>query len=385
MALLEFINSNKNWREILQNEPYNLNITSDSFHTIIKYKKLQFDFSNPIVKEARGCIVYNTGYGYKYCCRPFDKFGNYGEDYADTDKVNWSECSVREKVDGSLIKIWYSPICDCWVMSTNGTINAKEAFLPGTDISYYNYFVSAIGLSNFPILLKSLDENYTYMFELVGPENKIIVDYEKGVYFLAARHNLLGDILNANCDIVDRVIKNDFIKTPKVFNLKNLNECIDAAAALGKNKEGFVVSDANGNMVKVKSPEYLLAARINNNGILTTKRAIEIIKDNKVDDFYAYASEEHTKKMKKIVNTIDMLGSLLDSHGKYDGLSFDRKDIHFYFVNLANMLLLTNNMKKIFISFGMSYYDGKVNNGKEYLMNKVLTSKLEKVIEEYLM
>jgi hypothetical protein len=48
------------------------------------------------------------------------------------------------------------------------------------------------------------------------------------------------------------------------------------------------VRDANFNRVKVKSPEYLMAARLMNNGVITRKRMLEIFLEDKQDDFLSY-------------------------------------------------------------------------------------------------
>lgn len=46
--------------------------------------------------------------------------------------------------------------------------------------------------------------------------------------------------------------------------------------------------DGYGNRIKVKSPQYLTAANLNNNGVVTTKRIINYIKDGVIDDFVGY-------------------------------------------------------------------------------------------------
>ena len=385
MALLEFINENVNWKDILQKEPYNLSVKQDSYgHVMVKYKKDNFDFDNPIIQESRGCIVAFIDGKWKYVCRPFDKFGNYGESYAATLAINWDKSFVREKIDGSLVKFWYSEICNKWMVSTNGTIDAKEATLPACDIDYYTYFCDAIGKDNLSILIASMDKKYTYMFELVGPENKIIIDYEKAVYFLAARHNETGVLYMVYGSIVNKITNHTFIKIPKIYYLHSLSECITIAASFGKDKEGFVVSDIYGNMIKVKSPEYLIAARINNNRILTIKNAIEIIKENRLDDFNAYASIELIDKMDDIIKAINSIASILDFHTKNYIFSFNRKDVYFSFVDKADELSLSKSVKSLFISYAMCRYDGKVSDAKDFLLNHVPISKLEDAIESYL-
>lgn len=355
-------------------EPYNLNIVSDYPYTMIKYKKEQMDFSNPIVREARGCIVYYNGARWVYACRPFDKFCNYGEEYSAINDIDWDYVTVREKVDGSLIKLWFSPHTKLWHVSTNGTINADKAYVGDTNISYYEYFIRALGgVENFQKLLNQLEVGFTYMFELVGPENRIVVEYdEPAVYFLRSRENICGNLGFTTFDIPT-------IKYPKMYHLRNLDECIAAAAAMSKNEEGFVVSDVQDNMIKVKSPEYLFAARAYNNGILTVKRALELIEEGKVDDFLAYAPI-YQKKMDMIMGHLNDICYKLNYYGKLERQP-TRKE-HFETLNFINNLEIEGTLRKMMIAFGMAYYDGKYTDAYSFVMLGNGRKKLIEIIEE---
>lgn len=374
MALIEFINAHADWWELLQMEPYNLNIVSDYPYTMIKYKKEQIDFSNPIVREARGCIIYYNGARWVYACRPFDKFCNYGEEYSAVNDIDWDYVTVREKVDGSLIKIWFSPHTKLWHVSTNGTIDADKAYVGDTNISYYEYFIRALGgVENFQKLLDQLEVGFTYMFELVGPENRIVVEYdEPAVYFLRSRENICGNLGFTTFDIPT-------IKYPKMYHLRNLDECIAAAAAMSKNEEGFVVSDIQDNMIKVKSPEYLFAARAYNNGNLTVKRALELIEEGKVDDFLAYAPI-YQKKMDMIMGHLNDICYTLNYYGKLERQP-TRKE-HFETLNSFSGLEIEGNLRKMMIAFGMAYYDGKYTDAYSFVMLGNGRKKLIEIIEE---
>lgn len=372
--LLEFINEHADWWELLQMEPYNLNIVSDYPYTMIKYKKEQMDFSNPIVREARGCIVYYNGMQWVYACRPFDKFCNYGEEYSAVNDIDWDYVTVREKVDGSLIKLWFSPHTKLWRVSTNGTIDADKAYVGDTNISYYEYFIRALGgVENFQKLLDQLEVGFTYMFELVGPENRIVVEYdEPAVYFLRSRENICGNLGFTTFDI-------PAIKYPKMYHLRNLDECIAAAAAMSKNEEGFVVSDVQDNMIKVKSPEYLFAARAYNNGNLTVKRALELIEEGKVDDFLAYAPI-YQKKMDMIMGHLNDICYTLNYYGKLERQP-TRKE-HFETLNSFSGLEIEGTLRKMMIAFGMAYYDGKYTDAYSFIMLGNGRKKLIEIIEE---
>lgn len=373
MALLEFINQNADWQNLLQTEPYNLDITVNQPYIMIKYRKGQMDFSNPIIKESRGCIVWYNEEKWEYVCRPFDKFCNYEEEYSAVKEINWDSVCVREKVDGSLIKIWFSPYDKNWHLSTNGMIDAAAAYLGGNSVSYYNYFINTIGgEENYKKLLTQLNIENTYMFELVGPENKLVVDYdEPTVYFLRYREKNSGKLGFTTFNIKS-------IKYPKLYQLKSLDDCVNAAAAMSKNEEGFVVSDAQDNMIKIKSPEYLIAAKASNNGVLTTKRALEIIEENRVDDFLAYAPI-YGEKIATIQKLIIELIRILDKYAKIEKQE-DRKN-HYLKLNSVN---LDDDYKKIVVSYGMAYYDNNDIDAYSFLMERYSRSNLEKLLGKML-
>lgn len=374
MKLINFLNTHDDWQILLTQEPYNLNIQQDGNYYLIKYKKDRYDFSIDIVREARGCIVYYNGAQWVYACRPFDKFCNYGEEYSAVNDIDWNYVSVREKVDGSLIKIWFSPLNNLWMVSTNGTIDADKAKVGDTDISYYEYFIKALGgRKNFQKLLDQLKITCTYMFELVGPENRIVVEYdEPAVYFLRFRENMFGTLGFTTFDIPT-------IKYPKTYHLRNLDECIAAAAAMSKNEEGFVVCDVNDNMIKVKSPEYLLAARTYNNGILSVKRALEIIQNNMVDDFMGYANQNHQEKMRTIQSHFNYLCYILSHYGRIEKCD-NRKDYYFNLSNHINNMVVSDIIKKTILSYGMAYYDDNSLDPHIFLMKNI--NKLADIIEE---
>ena len=76
------------------------------------------DFRLREVQEASGSIFKFVDGRAQYVCRPFDKFFNVGE--VNAADIDWSTAQVREKVDGSLMKIWFDN--GDWHLSTNGTL-----------------------------------------------------------------------------------------------------------------------------------------------------------------------------------------------------------------------------------------------------------------------
>lgn len=290
-----FCATNKDWQEILSAEPYCLKIKEDTDYIIFNYDQIRSDFNNPIVQEARGIIFKKDNWTYPVCWA-FNKFGNYGESYAP--EINWDTAFVTEKIDGSLIKVWYD---DTWHISTNGTIDAFKAELGGVKFeSFGDYFLDTLAIYTPPYIFRDcfteftyqLNEEYTYMFELVGPYNRVVIPYEEArLYFLGARNKYTGEErFCTEAEKKDLGVAVTFHK-PVRYSLSSLEDCIKVTENFGWDQEGFVVADANFNRIKVKSPAYVLAHFMRNNNVITRKHLIRVVLENEVEEFLCYASD----------------------------------------------------------------------------------------------
>jgi len=282
LELVKFVNSKstqKEWVDELLAPPYSLNIKINDDYVLFSYNMVESNFSLPIVQEARGIILrrIDGSKDYKVVCQAFNKFFNYGEGHAA--KIDWNSARVLEKLDGSLMKVWY----DCgWHISTNNCIDARDALLDQANgISFYAYFMEA--WNNQGGNFDRLNKNYCYMFELCGPLNRVVVPYkEVFLYHIGTRDMTTLKEVAAMIE--------GFPWAPH-HRLSNLDECVASAAKLGFNKEGYVVVDKNYNRVKIKGPAWLSASYLKNNGVLTVERILDQIRSGESEEFLAYFPE----------------------------------------------------------------------------------------------
>lgn len=241
LELRDFILSHENWEELLTTDPYNLKISRDGNYIMFKYNQISSDFTIPLVREARGIIFRESDW--ECVCEKFTKFGNYGESYCPD--IDWATASVQEKVDGSLIGMFYD---NGWHICTNGTIDAFKAEL--NDVKYQNFgqlVLAAIHrvFEDEHKFFTMLDPKCTYIFELVSPYNRVVIPYEDTkLYFLGIRDMEDGKEWNPE----DSDISYDF-EMPKRYSLHSLEDVQKAANALPWDEEGYVVCDANRNWV----------------------------------------------------------------------------------------------------------------------------------------
>ena len=324
-AIGSFCARREDWEQVLTQEPYYIKIKEDGPYVMFSYDQIRSDFSYNIVREARG-IIFRKGKWETPVCWAFNKFGNYGESYAP--EIDWNTAFVTEKIDGSLMKVWWD---GDWKISTNGTIDAFKAELNDVRMpNFGKYFLEALSnyYSGFRAFTDGLDEQLTYMFELVGPYNRVVVPHDKpDLYFLGARNKFTGEEHPCSSIIAGALGLGKFMR-PAVYSLTSLDDCIKAAELKSWDDEGFVVCDAQFNRVKIKSPAYVLAHFARNNNVITRKHLINVILTNEVEEFKCYAADykEELEKVQKQMSGFMRIGNELAETCRVMAAKLERKD-----------------------------------------------------------
>lgn len=341
MSLEQFIKNNNDWKVILEKAPYNITIKSNDNYYILSYKQESSDFNNKIVRECRGIILCKKTL--EIVCRPFNKFGNYGESYAPI--INWETAKVQEKIDGSLIKVWKHE--GKWNISTNNTIDAFKTLLPIKYADCKTFGEAFMKAIKGKINLENLNENYTYMFELIGPYNKIIVSYKDlDIYHIGTKNTKTGNELDINIGI----------QKPKLYKFNSLEETIENGYNLSSNKEGYVVVDDKWNRLKIKSAKYINSSRLDGDKF-TLKKAIKIILEGEQEEFLTYFPiynklfNELTNKINKIKLQLNKILIEYENHKDKN-----KKDLSLWAKN-------TDYPKFIF-----SFISGKVKSINDWLL-----------------
>lgn len=316
LEIEKFIKENPvQWRERLEQPPYNITINEDNDYLLLKYNMLESDFTQPLVKECRGLII--DKYTWKPVALSFKKFWNIQEPLHD--EIDWRTACVQEKIDGSKILIWYNVHKNKWQVSTSGMLDAYKAGVNGFNKTYGQLFDEALEALKENIFYY-MDPDCCYTFELVSPESRIVVPYKKTeIYFLGFRNKFTFEEFSPKDSALT-----DFIKTPKVYPLKSLEDCIKATEKMGFDEEGFVVVDKNWNRVKIKSPAYVQAHYLRSNNNMSYARILDMIEfggdtaDNFLKIYPEYksyfdevrnAKESFYNKVLKSLYDFDFIGS----------------------------------------------------------------------------
>lgn len=182
---------------------------------------------------CRGLILDDEG---KIVARPFPKFFNLGEPSAPP--VPDEPFVVQEKLDGSLIIGFRYK--DHWSFASRGSFVSEQS-VKAAKLAHYKY-----------ALLDRMEYGKTYLFEVIYPSNRIVIDYgnEEALYLLAVIDNETGRDYPLSQFDLGKIVPH----YPEHTDLSALPE--------RENAEGYVVRFASGLRLKVKHPEYVRLHRL---------------------------------------------------------------------------------------------------------------------------
>lgn len=215
-------------------------------YSIFKYSPItQYSKNwNEITLASRGLIINDeTG---EIVARPFSKFFNYSE-HATPEELMTGPVTVAEKLDGSLTISMPTP--DGLVLNTAGGFQSSQG-AHATKIYRERYE----GKWN-------PRKNTTYMWEIIYPENRIVVNYgdEDDIYLLGAVNKRTGRSIP-----LKELKEWKWKKATEYPEFSSIHEAV--AAPNRSNHEGYIIHYTDTDTrIKVKHDEYLTLHRIATN------------------------------------------------------------------------------------------------------------------------
>jgi RNA ligase len=224
----------------LKNEGY-VREQTHPYHdlSILNYtEKAQYDnLWNDVTSQCRGLIVNSHD---KVIARPYDKFHNYSDE--DNQYLD-SPATITDKMDGSL-GIYWEYKAD-WGIATRGSFTSDQA-IHATYLlkSRYKKFIEGTGI------------DLTYMFEIIYPENRIVLNYGfDDLVLLGARD------IEEGYTVPPKSLPEWLGPRTTTFPYKTLREALEAPQRV--NAEGYVVSFShNEHRIKIKQADYVALHKI---------------------------------------------------------------------------------------------------------------------------
>lgn len=186
-----------------------------------------------VTLQCRGLVMDNEG---AIVARPFKKFFNIEENK----HVATESFEIYEKMDGSLgILFMYN---EEWIFASRGSFTSEQAIKGRELIGKYD--------------LELLSPGYTYLFEIIYPKNRIVVNYGEMEDVV-----LLGGIEitdGGEIDVHDEYYTSNF-NVVKKYDFKDYKEI---QRLNWENQEGFIVRFSNGDRCKIKFADYVKLHRV---------------------------------------------------------------------------------------------------------------------------
>lgn len=284
---------------------------------IYKYgKKVHFKRlwkTNPVFEKARGLVLDISG---NIVVHPFDKIYNYGEYDTGLNVEKDRTIHVVEKLNGFLGCISKHPFKEELLFSTTGSLTSPF-------IQYIKDFVNYESEKN---LLNYFKNNkQTLMFEVIHPEDKHIIEYDKeqhGLWLIGARGLNFSDKPLNEIEL-DKIAQKTGFRRGFWYEAK-FGEVLEKLQ--DSELEGFMIRDASTDdtLMKIKTNYYLVTKFIGRLGPKMTQLMFSnpekfkqdhvdeeffpmvdfIVKDKKKEDFEIMDSKERVDYVRSIVNHI---------------------------------------------------------------------------------
>ncbi len=241
--------------------------------------------------QTRGLITDTEG---NIIARPFKKFFNLNEtEETKIENLPLEIPLINVKIDGCLGILYFDEEKPC--IATRGSFESEQSVWATKYIRKRKF------------KRQDFKKNYTYLFEIVCSESKIIVDYQgkETLYLLAVINNKTGKEI----DYIKEAKRLGFEYPQKID--KNLNETLDYIKNLkGNEDEGVVFKFSNGLRLKIKCEDYLRLHKVIANfstlsiyECLKNRQNLEGLLKDLPDEFYGWVKnreDEYKTKFKEI-------------------------------------------------------------------------------------
>jgi RNA ligase len=287
----EFFVGEREWGKVVN---YMVNLT-DSFppvHTAGGSAKMRAEQSRlkALRRECRGLLFYPDG---RIMARRFQKFFNLNErEETLAENIDFTQPHViLEKLDGSMITPLIVEECGVEIvrfgtkMGLTDVSNAPEEFVRK------NHFIKDFSAW----LMKS---GFTPIFEWCSRKQRIVIDYPQDRLVLTAVRNTVTGEYEPYSKLLEynNVFGLDIVKA-YAGTAENMEMLLEETRNL-KGAEGWVIRFEDGHMLKVKAESYVSMHHAKD-AIATEKNVIDLIVNDKIDDFKSLVMVEDREKIIK--------------------------------------------------------------------------------------
>tara|TARA_Y100001937_G_C7108300_1_gene326182 strand:+ start:652 stop:1791 length:1140 start_codon:yes stop_codon:yes gene_type:complete len=310
LTIIKYIKENGLHKSV---SDFKLKVREYDSKILLKYDQIESSMGLFEVQDCRGLILEKDTWN--IMCLSFRKFFNNSEGHAA--RIDWNTAHVLEKLDGTMIQVYWDWNKEEWFAATTGTaegegqVNNKY----GTTFNelFWNTMDNKYGLSKEHLTSRSgFVKGYVYVFELTTPYNIVVKPHAESSATLLAIRNLTG-LVELDYGSMKSIAKSMGFPVVKRYDLnaKNAGTIIKTFENMVWYDEGYVVVDGNFNRVKLKNPAYVAVHHLKSK---TSEHAImDVVKTNEIEEFastFPERREEIFNLHKNYNGLIDKLNNL---------------------------------------------------------------------------
>lgn len=238
---------------------------------------------NYFERVSRGLVLdHGTG---EIVARPFDKFFYW---LASDMRTSGHIVNITEKVDGSLGILFRHK--GQFQITTKGSFFSPQARWAT------KYLRDTFDLTG-------LGEEWTLLFEIIYPDNHIVVDYgdREDLVLLAARNRFTGEYMPFFPDMYLLAERYGFT-LPQVYRFNSVDDIIAQTSGAYQNFEGWIVEFSDGQRFKFKTDRYIEMHRYARE--LDFPAVLQAVRDDEIDYLATMLPDEMQIKVYEWVDTI---------------------------------------------------------------------------------
>ena len=318
----------------------------------------------PEMQDCRGIILEKGTWNVMSLA--FRKFFNSEEGNAA--KIDWNTAHVLEKLDGTMIQVYYDWHDMTWYAGTTGTANGEGEVNNKNGTTFNDLFWDTVN-NKYTFNVCLLNKDYIYVFELTTPYNIVVKPHgESSATLLAVRNrNTLVELSGRDLEMTAVSLDIPLVKSFDI-NASNVGHLLKTFEGMPWSEEGYVVRDGNDNRVKVKNPAYVAVHHLK--GKTAEHNILTIVKTNEIEEFAATFPErtEELYRLKEgydgLIAKLNGVWSELQSHRPKNITKEEQKKFAAAVFEVCDKHELKNFTG---LYFGLAQY--KINSIEEYMFN----------------
>lgn len=250
---------------------------------ILNYSQINSPKKDPVVRECRGLVLNKNDYS--VIAKSFNRFYNLGEDKETDDVFDWGSCVTTEKLDGSLILVYFYN--GEWRVNTRNSYG--DGFINDSTVTWKDLVFSLLDTSK-------LYKEIMYTFELCSPYNKIVRLHKESKLYLLSAFEEWDEIAEYDYGSVNFHAKKlglNMVQFYPFTSLESVKSHIEYKEKTDKTFEGFVVRDYRNNRIKIKSSSYVALHHLRGEGnnLFSPKYLLPIVMTGEIDEVIEYFPE----------------------------------------------------------------------------------------------